>query len=75
MTSFIAKPHELFDRFDPKYVAFKRRAASFRYPAVTMGSLLSEPPEYGAGEAGVERENDATPRYIRITDNCCRVWA
>lgn len=68
MTSFIAKPHELFDRFDPKYVAFKRRAASFRYPAVTMGSLLSEPPEYGAGEAGVERENDATPRYIRITD-------
>ena len=68
MISFVAKPHELFDRFDPKYVAFKRRSASFRYPAVTMGSLLSEPPEYGAGEAGVERENDATPRYIRITD-------
>ena len=68
MTSFIAKPHELFDRFDPKYVAFKRRAASFRYPAVTMGSLLSEPPEYGAGEAGIERVDEATPRYIRITD-------
>lgn len=68
MTSFIAKPRELIDRFDPKYVAFKRRAASFRYPAVTKGSLLSEPPEYGAGESGVERENDATPRYIRITD-------
>ena len=34
MTSFIAKPRELFDRFDPKYVAFKRRAANFRYPAV-----------------------------------------
>ena len=68
MKMFFAKSPELFDRFDPKYVAFKRRAASFRYPAVTMGSLLSEPPEYGAGEAGVERENDATPRYIRITD-------
>lgn len=68
MKMFFAKSSELFDRFDPKYVAFKRRAASFRYPAVTMGSLLSEPPEYGAGEAGVERENDATPRYIRITD-------
>ena len=68
MQKFIAKLSELFDRFDPKYVAFKRRAASFRYPAVTMGSLLSEPPEYGAGEAGVERENDTTPRYIRITD-------
>ena len=68
MKKFIAKSSELFERFDPKYVAFKRRSASFRYPAVTMGSLLSEPPEYGAGEAGVERENDATPRYIRITD-------
>ena len=68
MTSFIAKPHELFDRFDPKYVAFKRRAANFRYPAVKMGSLLSEPPEYGAGEAGIERVDEATPRYIRITD-------
>ena len=68
MTSFIAKPRELFDRFDPKYVAFKRRAASFRYPAVKMGSLLSEPPEYGAGEAGIERVDGTTPRYIRITD-------
>ena len=68
MTSFIAKSSELFDRFDPKYVAFKRRTANFRYPAVKMGSLLSEPPEYGAGEAGIERESDATPRYIRITD-------
>ena len=68
MTSFIAKPRELFDRFDPKYVAFKRRAANFRYPAVKMGSLLSESPEYGAGEAGIERVDEATPRYIRITD-------
>ena len=68
MTSFIAKTRELFDRFDPKYVAFKRRAANFRYPAVKMGSLLSESPEYGAGEAGIERVDEATPRYIRITD-------
>ena len=68
MISFIAKPRELFDRFDPKYVAFKRRAANFRYPAVKMGSLLSESPEYGAGEAGIERVDEATPRYIRITD-------
>ena len=68
MTSFIAKTRELFDRFDPKYVAFKRRMANFRYPSVKIGSLLSEPPEYGAGEAGIERLNDTTPRYIRITD-------
>ena len=50
MQKFIAKSSELFDRFDPKYVAFKRRVANFRYPSVKMGSLLSEPPEYGAGE-------------------------
>ena len=68
MTSFIAKSSELFDRFDPKYVAFKRRAANFRYSAVKLGSLLSESPEYGAGEAGIERVDEATPRYIRITD-------
>ena len=68
MQKFIAKSSELFDRFDPKYVAFKRRAAKFRYPAVKMGSLLSESPEYGAGEAGIERVDEATPRYIRITD-------
>ena len=68
MTSFIAKTRELFDRFDPKYVAFKRRVANFRYPSVKMGSLLSGSPEYGAGEAGIERLNDTTPRYIRITD-------
>ena len=68
MQKFIAKSSELFDRFDPKYVAFKRRAATFRYPAVKMGSLLSESPEYGAGEAGIERVDEATPRYIRITD-------
>lgn len=68
MQKFIAKSSELFDRFDPKYVAFKRRVANFRYPSVKIGSLLSEPPEYGAGEAGIERLNDTTPRYIRITD-------
>ena len=68
MQKFIAKSSELFDRFDPKYVAFMRRAANFRYPAVKMGSLLSESPEYGAGEAGIERVDEATPRYIRITD-------
>ena len=68
MQKFIAKSSELFDRFDPKYVAFKRRAANFRYSAVKLGSLLSESPEYGAGEAGIERVDEATPRYIRITD-------
>lgn len=65
---FIAKAHELFDRFDPKYVQFARRSASFRYPAVRLGALLSEPTEYGAAEAGIERVSEELPRYVRITD-------
>ena len=65
---FIAKAHELLDRFDPKYVLFARRSASFRYPAVRLGALLSEPTEYGAAEAGIERVSEELPRYVRITD-------
>lgn len=68
MTSFIAKPSELLDRFDPRYVLFARRSASFRYPAVRLGALLSEPTEYGAAEAGIERVSESQPRYVRITD-------
>lgn len=68
MTSFIAKTSELLDRFDPKYVLFARRSASFRYPAVRLGALLSEPTEYGAAEAGIERVSESQPRYVRITD-------
>lgn len=68
MTSFIAKTSELLDRFDPKYVLFARRSASFRYPAVRLGTLLSEPTEYGAAEAGIERVSESQPRYVRITD-------
>jgi len=68
MTIFIAKTTELSDRFDPKFVLFVRRSASFRYPAVRLGTLLSEPTEYGAAEAGVERTSEDQPRYVRITD-------
>ena len=31
--------------------------------------LLSEPPQYGAGERGLERESTDQPRYVRITDD------
>ena len=68
MTTFFAKAVELSDRFDPKYVLFARRSASFRYPATRLGALLSEPTEYGAAEAGIERVSKEQPRYIRITD-------
>jgi restriction endonuclease S subunit len=65
---FIAHVDELMERFDPRYVAFCRRAAEFRYPLVRLSKLLSAPPEYGAGEAGVPRIDIRQPRYIRITD-------
>ena len=68
MTSFFAKLCEMSERFDPRYIAFKRRSADFRYPAVRLSELLSAPPEYGSGEAGIDRTDIAQPRYIRITD-------
>lgn len=68
MRRFVAKLPELLERFDPRYVAFKRRMESFRYPAVRLSDLLSAAPEYGAGEAGIERTSVEEPRYIRITD-------
>lgn len=68
MTTFFAKLSEMSERFDPRYVAFKRRSAYFCYPAVRLSELLSAPPEYGAGEAGIDRTDIAQPRYIRITD-------
>ena len=68
MTSFFAKLCEMSERFDPRYIAFKRRSADFRYPAVRLSELLSAPPESGSGEAGLDRTDIAQPRYIRITD-------
>lgn len=65
---FFAHLREMTERFDPRYVAFRRRAAEFRYPMVRLSELLSALPEYGAGEAGIERTNIKQPRYIRITD-------
>jgi len=66
---FIASATEVNNgRFDPKYVAFSRCSASFKYPTIQLGALLSEPPAYGAGEAGIERTSAQQPRYVRITD-------
>lgn len=65
---FFAHLREMKERFDPRYVAFRRRTAEFRYPMVRLSELLSALPEYGAGEAGIKRTNIKQPRYIRITD-------
>ena len=38
------------------------------YPLVKLKNLLLEKPQYGANEAGIIRETNIQPRYIRITD-------
>ena len=65
---FFARLRDMAKRFDPRYVAFCKRTAEFRYPVAKLSELLACPPEYGAGEAGKERTSIEQPRYIRITD-------
>lgn len=67
-TVFLARRSELGDRFDPEMVLFRRRTHEFKYPAKRLVELFSQPPQYGAGERGLEREDPTSPRYIRITD-------
>jgi len=67
-TVFLAKRSELGDRFDPEMVLFKRRSNQFEYPATRMMRFFSEAPQYGAGERGLDRDDESQPRYIRITD-------
>lgn len=67
-TVFLAKRSELGDRFDPEMVLFRRKANQFKYPAAKLKIFFSESPQYGAGERGLERDDEQQPRYIRITD-------
>lgn len=67
-TTFLARFSEISDRLDPAMVLYKRRVNNFKYDRRTLRSLLSEAPEYGAGERGIERTSIEQPRYIRITD-------
>lgn len=67
-TVFLASLSELGDRFDPEMVLFRRKTHSFKFPVRRLCELFSEPPQYGAGERGLERESNEQPRYVRITD-------
>ena len=67
-TVFLARRSELGDRFDPEMVFFRRKAKNFRYSPAKLKTFFAESPQYGAGECGLEREDDAQPRYVRITD-------
>ena len=61
---FFARLREMTERFDPRYVAFRRRTADFRYPMVRLSELLSALPEYGASEAGIERTSIKQPQSL-----------
>lgn len=67
-TTFIARRSEISDRLDPEMVLFRRTTQEYAFPVCTLRSLLREPAQYGAGERGIERESQAQPRYVRITD-------
>ncbi len=67
-TVFLAMASELGDRFDPEMVLFRRKVQEFKYPVRKLRSFFAQPPQYGAGERGLERKTPVQPRYIRITD-------
>lgn len=55
-------------RFDNSYVLYQHKMSNYKYPVVPLYKFLEVKPQYGAGEAGLPRNDDTTPRYIRITD-------
>ena len=57
-------------RFDPNYIKNISYINNIntRYPLVPLGSLLTEPPMYGANEIAVDGDPQTDVRYIRITD-------
>lgn len=67
-TTFLARWSEITDRLDPEMVLFRRKAHNFIYPVHRFRDLFQEPPQYGAGERGMERESVNQARYVRITD-------
>lgn len=67
-TVFLARLSELAKRLDPEFVLFRRKVHQFKFPVQTLRRLFSEPPQYGAGERGIERTSADQPRYVRITD-------
>lgn len=67
-TVFLARLSELTDRIDPEMALFRRKVHQFKYPVQKLRNFFSEPPQYGAGERGLDRESVGQPRYVRITD-------
>lgn len=55
-------------RYDNSFVLYHHRISSYKYPLCPFYKLLITKPQYGSGEAGIPRDNNNSPRYIRITD-------
>ncbi len=65
---FIVNRSEIDGRLDPKMALYNKKVRHALYPLVKLKNMLLEKPQYGANEAGIIRENNIQPRYIRITD-------
>lgn len=65
---FLVNRSEIKGRLDPKMALYNRSVQQALYPMVKLKNLLLSKPQYGANEAGIIRENNTQPRYIRITD-------
>ena len=65
---FLVNRSEIEGRLDPKMALYNKRVQHSLFPKVKLKNLLLSKPQYGANEAGIARENDTQPRYIRITD-------
>ena len=65
---FLIKSSELEGRLDPSWYVYLKSIQNFKHKKVAFKNLLTENPQYGANEIGIERNTEAEPRYIRITD-------
>ena len=65
---FLVNRSEIKGRLDPKMALYNKSVQQALYPMVKLKNLLLSKPQYGANEAGIVRENNTQPRYIRITD-------
>lgn len=55
-------------RYDFSYITYRQHMSKFKFPIVTLSNLLKCQAQYGACEAGINRNSNEIARYIRITD-------
>jgi len=66
---FLINWGEIVGRMDPIFMKYlKEEKNKFAYSVKKFIDILSEPPFYGANEAGIVRTSKKQTRYIRITD-------